>query len=463
MRSVGRSGLLLAMVGLVVGSFAGWRWWAEHRLPRYQGHSVRVWFGELCRHDGGRDGSWAYRDEARLLESKTALVMMATNAVPYLLEQALRAPTDGALRTNLHQWFRELPAWSGGGGFVPHSRIAELAAMEVHALRPPPELVVPRLTTALASPDPIQRRQAVILLGSVRHASPAVLDALQPALTNVADPWLSALAAQSLRWLGPSASNALPRVLDKLADGTPNIALYAWLGGLGPLAAPAIPHLEPALASTNDWIRLNAAVALVAIQPGHARARQILVDAAQPEEPNEDRQPRDDRLLRSRLRTPGDTLARALTFGQRNPDATLASHIEPLARSELDTWTPKNPGHEAIRAYERLAPDRAAVLYRAALTGPSAIPAAAGLLRLERTNAAAVAILEAQTAGALTVRVQALWALGEASSTNPGVTNFLERSARGGGIEARWAAQSLARLRLREARLAAGLSENEWE
>ena len=108
-----RGSLVLGAVGLLMATVVGRQWIEDRRLPRYQGRSVRVWFHELCRHESG----WAHADESRVLESKMALVTMGTNAIPFLLDEAFRDRVDGPFRTNLHELFRDLPAWLGGGGF----------------------------------------------------------------------------------------------------------------------------------------------------------------------------------------------------------------------------------------------------------------------------------------------------------------------------------------------------------
>lgn len=449
------AGILLALSG-VVAAVALWSWWANRRLPHQHGRSVRDWFQEWCRLEEGA----ADRTEIRILECRTALVRLGTNAVPYLLEEALQPGRDTALRTRLHTLFRELPPGLGGGRFVPPSKIGRRALSMLRTLRPRADLVLPRLGDALADPKTPGRYQALLVLGTIRDPSGSAVGALQAALTNTSDPLAAGIACQSLQWIGPSASNALPAVVEALSHGPPNPPLLRWLTGLGPAAEVAAPRLEPLLADTNPAVRLRAALALVRIQPGHPGALGILSDAVR-EDPGSLSSTAPPKPMRARP-TPGRLLCQELARGGPGEDPALATLIEPLARAAVATYDPRKVLPPEIPALEHVAPGRARALYIEGLSGSNAVLAATRLLRLDRAHAGAIRLLLERSASPRPGGEEALNGLAEGSAAVPGVIERLTtRAGDPYDSDSGIAAHSLARLRYREALVAAGLPESE--
>lgn len=441
----------LGLLGIILGSL-----WEERRLPHYEGRSVRSWFLQLARSEAAR------HDDAARCEAMRALLELGTNALPFLLGEAMTFRRDTPLRTNLFRAFADLPPFLGGGGFVPYSQRNQSATFALRCLRPPAAWLENQLRPHLAHPDSMAFTQALFLFGCTPDAAPGQISLLVDALTGP-DPdrtnrWHSAIAAQSISWLGPSASNALPAVLKSLEANPGRLNLLTWIARLGPAATSAIPVLESALQHTNAAAGLRAAVALECVSPGHKEARRRIEEALIAPTSEDPRAP-------SRLR-PASEVLHLLRTVAHPPNPYLADLIAPRAEAEASAWSSAGGSYAACGVLERLDPSRAASLYRARFDSPGAALTAAGsLLRLQRTHADATALLMKAARSSGADQLMALWWLREGSSSNPGLTNLLSSLATDPGIPEASRAnarESLARLRYREARVAHGLPEGEW-
>lgn len=397
---------------------------------------------------------------------------MGTNAVPFLVREAFTFRPDRFPRTNLYQLFLELPEWAGRGAFTPYSVVQHEATRSLRALRPPADVLLPWLQPQLESTNQFHARQALFLLGTIGPGGEFTLPRLLRFATNSTDSLARNIAWQSIRLMGVRASNALPAVLELIqptvASNRMASAFLDWIAELGPAAATAVPTLESILGSTTDDYpaRVRTAVALVSIDPANEAAWRMLTHAA-------DLSSRDaDAADISRI-----PLCEAVSRAPRRPHPGLAALIEPLARLETSTWSPRGASFRAVSALERIGPDRAKILYESLLDQPGVgvLHAASGLLRVDPNHEAATRLLiEAIPAGRNTGAMP-LWALGYASSSNRLAIAALEEVVSGRHGPSTYFQQytpveqakqeariALGRIRYREARAARGLPEGEW-
>lgn len=437
-----------AVAATVVMAAARWRGGTSPEA-RHEGRSVRSWFLELCQAEAeGRAGAMA---DYRTLEARTALLELGTNAVPFLVEEAFVLRSDSLWRTNLSRLTRVLPRWLVGSGVVLWGDRRHQAFLALRRLRPPAGVLLPRLESSLTLTNILPYRQAMFLLGTVGEGADLVMPHLAEAIRQSHDPWLRTLALQSLAWLDPPPSGCLPLLLECLREDPGRHNGLRTIARLGPAAAEAAPWIETLLTNASPDLRASAVVTLLEIVPSHAAAVRLAEEMAQADP---------------------DT-RRALWFAlsriHRRRCDELLPWLEPMARAEVDAWGPAGASFFATSTLERIAPERAARLYREALEGPGALHAARGLLRLERTNTvvAAEVVRRHDDASSLPGRAVELSllldALSEASSQNAPAVDFLEARSRDRVNPARAddARAALARLRYRELREARGLGA-EW-
>ena len=455
----------LAIVAL--GSAAAWGWLAyvDRDLPKHQGRSVRSWFWELCRI--GSVPQQGLERPTRELECKMAILLMGTNALPYLAQQALSGKQDGWLRSQLHHVSSKLPRWVGGSLCPPHLHIQGQAAWFFRPLQPPASLVR-RLAASTGDPRrPDREQMETVLWGSVGDGAETVLPELIRSLEQAEDPWLRAVAARSIRWLGIRGADAWHTVLAILARPPQDPELIDWIAALGSGAEKALPRLEGLLEVTDPKVRFHAAAALLQIRPDHAQALETFKEVASPDLPIT--------AVTSALR---DQCLEALTAtgnGSRTNE-TLGALWEPLARLEILGWKVGNKSGQATRVLERYAPGRADELYRKAMRGAGSVPAATGLLRIHRSDNEATEWLAAHIREGGENTEAAILALSEASASNTSALRCLTEVAghgnRSGGIDAipetalrnrvRAADYALARIRFRDRLVGLGLDEREW-
>jgi hypothetical protein len=374
---------------------------------------------------------------------------MGNNAVPFLVSEVFQSHRDSALRSNLHSFFLPMPRWAGRGSFWPHHQANQLATELLRDLRPPASALLAAVGPRLTSTRPSEFRQALYLLGSAGSEADLVLPHLISGLTNRADPLVSALAAQSLRWLGPAGSNAFPQVLQVLEDGSQNGSLAIWLAGLGPLARPAVPHLERLMmTATNQWSAIAAAFTLSHIEPDHSRAMALLRAALD----NDSKTlPSTSVAGWSRMR---ESVLSVIWQGPHAAGHGLAAAVEALASNEVSRWTMTGASFQACLALDRIEPARALVLYQSALAGPRAGYAAYRILLLDRTNQAATQTLVSLYTNAVGPIQSdlALRGLGESSTLNTLAVDTLQQAATNGWTrrDQENAKAALARIKYRE-------------
>lgn len=455
-------GLILLLGLLAGGGMVGWRWREDEKLPKHDGRTLRSWFDELSRISAAET---SMGDAARGLECRLVILGMGTNAVPFLVDQALSGRRDGFLRSTLQQASMWLPEKYGRKWFPPFSVMRSQAAWLIRPLQPPATLLLPLVDAQGKARDDLHRHQVLTLLGSVGGEAHLVLPRLFDALAHGEDPWIRAQAAQSIRWLGERAAGQLPTAVDLLARDSVEPSFLDWLAVLGPSAGAAVPGLERLLDSKTDAVRIRAAIALLNIQPAHIGALAAVRTAAGIDET-------------TLPPTPGllEALEIGLMWSPPRTNTAIGAILEPLARREMEAWTASTASYLAVRALERVDPERAMALYRNSMSGMAARHVMAGVLRLDRTNGLATQRLAAEAKEPGENALAALWAISEASSANELAVRTLEQIADAGvvlgdaGVQVdparrariQAARYSLMRIRFREWVEVRGVQESEW-
>lgn len=135
--------------------------------------------------------------------------------------------------------------------------------------------------TALRSPDPAVRAEAIEAIGEASPRTTKTVNLLLNALATEADSSLHPKFASALGRLGTAAAPAVPRLAELLRDDHEEVrvAAAAALGNIGPPASHAAWALAHALRDCCHDVRAGAAEALGRIGPGAIEAVPALVDA----------------------------------------------------------------------------------------------------------------------------------------------------------------------------------------
>jgi HEAT repeat protein len=129
------------------------------------------------------------------------------------------------------------------------------------------------LRDALASDDPVVRRESLRSIGKLTDRAPLDRRAVLPLLvkgTRDPDAGVRAVAATYLGIVHEGGGEAIGALTDGLADPEADVrrAAAEALGSLGADAAPALPALKKAAADKDPDVAREAGVALVKLQPG---------------------------------------------------------------------------------------------------------------------------------------------------------------------------------------------------
>jgi hypothetical protein len=158
------------------------------------------------------------------------------------------------------------------------------------------------------------------------------------------------------------------------------------------------------------------------------------------------------------------TLHSILANARRQPIPELEEAVATRAQAEIEAWDESAASFGWCNVLDRIAPRRAAGIYRNHLRSTQLPHAAGRLLALERTNLEAARVLiELSTQGKRNHFPPLPW-LREAASSNPEVLRFLEGLAGGKpGEAANQARLALAVIRFREAQASRGLEKpRDW-
>jgi hypothetical protein len=136
-------------------------------------------------------------------------------------------------------------------------------------IKPPAELILPRVSTAFDGTNRNEQQMAIFILGCI---GPAAEQAIPLLIRGLRSPDLvqQSLAHYSAQRLGDSAVGVVPELLNLFANSmsaqTWKRSLPRTLGLFGTNSAPAIPELKKSFLSETDWqMRLRLASALCRI------------------------------------------------------------------------------------------------------------------------------------------------------------------------------------------------------
>ena len=127
------------------------------------------------------------------------------------------------------------------------------------------------LRRALASDDPIVRREALRAIGKLKGRAALESDAVLPLLVHgMADeePGVRAIAATYLGIIHEGGEVAVDALIDGLQDEDPDVrrSSATALGSFGADAAPALPALRKAMGDRDPEVAREAGVAVVKLQ-----------------------------------------------------------------------------------------------------------------------------------------------------------------------------------------------------
>ena len=127
------------------------------------------------------------------------------------------------------------------------------------------------LRNALASDDPIVRREALRSIGKLKERAPLDARAVVPLLIKAAgdaDAGVRTVAVTYLGIIHEGKSAAVDALITALTDPEVDVrrSAAAALGSFGEDAAPALPALKKAAADTDSEVAREAGVALVKLQ-----------------------------------------------------------------------------------------------------------------------------------------------------------------------------------------------------
>lgn len=218
--------------------------------PYYNGKSIGYWFRRYCLNTfvPGED------------TPEEVIQKLGTNALPYLVEQALSTSKDTALRTNLYLMLSTLPKSWHLPEFVSYDDRREKAIEAIVNINPPTEVILPYVQSGISSGNPIRRYQALQVFSHLKTNAAVLVPFFSTALHVeglVKDDDSMSLILESLDDLGTNARPALPDLL-WVVETVPvtNAALVTaakCLGNFGTNAAPVIPKLLARFQIETEW------------------------------------------------------------------------------------------------------------------------------------------------------------------------------------------------------------------
>jgi HEAT repeat protein len=249
--------------------------------PAYEGKTLSYWFAMSCR----QSDYWSEK------EALGALQKIGTNAVPYLLKEALNDKASTAKGRFIQfldyiESFRvvdhlvhslNLPRPPEAENKIRHAMLA------LREIKPPARQLLLWLQGPLNSTNLFERNQALFILGAVGDGAEEAVPDLRAAL-KISNRYARAIAIQSLGQLGPRAQAAVPSLIEVLKE--PRGIWYSGiraafsLGKIGNAAAPAIPKIRELFESETNWsTQCGLAAALLCISPKQVDAMAFLTNS----------------------------------------------------------------------------------------------------------------------------------------------------------------------------------------
>src|SRR5260370_11855236 len=135
--------ILLISIALGIGAWVLFRKSSE---PKYQGKPFSYWFNEFSQLK-------ATGSTHRYLKAEEAIRRMGTNAVPYLVEEAMNPTQDTPLRKKFHDFLEQFPKSWEVPAYVSRKNTREDAEQLIGEIKPPADLLLPQLVKALSQPN----------------------------------------------------------------------------------------------------------------------------------------------------------------------------------------------------------------------------------------------------------------------------------------------------------------------
>jgi ferritin len=265
----------IALIGITLAA-AGWFLFGRSSVPKYKGKPASYWFRELCL---ANNSDYLYR------KAEEALHQMGTNAVPYLLEEAMNLEGDNASREVFYKVLDNFPASWPLPKFVSRNDTRGEALQMIREIKPPADLLLPPLLQALDGTNTLQHCQAIYILTCAGEGQESLVPYFARALGNTNLPDLPTRwdALRFLGQLGPKAAPAIPELtaLLRSTDRTNLLCLGVAdaLGNIGSNAASAIPLLKESYEMETNWDRrISLAATLCRIDEQQTEAFGFLMD-----------------------------------------------------------------------------------------------------------------------------------------------------------------------------------------
>ncbi len=273
-----RKRLLLLLVPAVVGVIGCWLWLTWKTGPKYAGKSLSYWYNQYCQDNG-------FSDPLRNDAAAEAIAKMGTNAVRYLVQEALSTNQASAAQAAFYGALGHFPkSWNMPQYVSPDDKRLHAAEL-VRNLKPPTALLLPLVQNALRETNAFPRRQALYMLGGVSDRADVVTPYLIDGLKDK-ELWVRSLSAGSVAKIGLPAKAAIPELRAAVQVSDPNFQLplnaAEALGRMGTNAGSALPLVLGLFQSETNWYRgLTLAMALGGIERDQTNAVEFFMAALQ--------------------------------------------------------------------------------------------------------------------------------------------------------------------------------------
>src|SRR5579863_2526556 len=222
---------MLILVAAILLAAGAWLLFAHSGEPRYEGKTVSYWFQEYCYSVAG-----PRTDDADEGSALPALKALGTNAVPFLVQEALDTNEDSALKSKIEdladKYRDSLPMPR-----IPSHEARRYASLDaLDEIDAPPELLLAELQDALNGSSPDQQFRAVLILAHAKQQSPAsvpgFIRALKFSSRDARDE--AAYGLGKLRERGGGAIPELQAAFDREGDAGVQIEICAALCEMDP-------------------------------------------------------------------------------------------------------------------------------------------------------------------------------------------------------------------------------------
>ncbi len=263
---IGFAVLALALIG------GGWLLFGPSNEPEYEGKPLSYWFRQCYANDSDYD----------VFELREAFKKMGTNALPYLVSEALSTNEDPAFKIKYYELLGKLPESWGMPQLVSKDEIRNSAKDALTLIDFSTKDVLPLLAKVLKETNTLPYKQAISILGNIGTNDAESLGPYFAKALHDADPDVQSLSLQALARMGSAARIAVPDMIELLNHPENTNSFFGAVAVLGNIrgdAAPAIPCLKDMFEKeTNWWLRGMLARSLCQIDRQQNEALDFLVN-----------------------------------------------------------------------------------------------------------------------------------------------------------------------------------------